>query len=409
MWPFNKRLRLADEVKSITLPMASPKWSLGRARNTWDTQKAIHEGYSASAVVYACVEKRAKLIASVPWQAQRKVGDNWEHIPTSPLQRLIDNPNPDQSWYELMYEASQQLDLSGNAFISEIKGGISGTPFQLWLLPSHCMEITPGKERLVAKYHYSVGGRLEPIEPADMIQIKRPNPESPYFGYPLLKAAGRPTDVDRESGDWQKASLQNRSVLDLHVEAPEGTTPEQMNEVRQKLLERQASPANARKPIVTSGKVTQLGHTAVEMDFNESRSKVWAEICSVFGVPMAMLGFTESVNLANAEAMKRLLWQDTIVPELELIKRQLTHQLATEFGSEWRLEPDLSKIPALQEDASKKVEIARKLLELGYTTNEINEHLELGFDEIEDGNTRYEPAGLIPRGMSAPTFDDANA
>jgi phage portal protein BeeE len=124
---------------------------------------------------------------------------------------------------------------------------------------------------------------------------------------------------------------------------------------------------------------------------------------------MAMLGFTESVNLANAETMKRLLWQDTIVPELELIKRQLTHQLASEFGNEWRLEPDLSKIPALQDDASKKVEIARKLLELGYTTNEINEHLELGFDEIEDGNTRYEPAGLIPRGMSAPTFDDANA
>jgi HK97 family phage portal protein len=409
MWPFKKSIRLVDSIKSVSLPSQSANWSLFGKRDTWDTQKAIDEGYNASAVVYAAVEKRAKSLASVPWKAQIKTADGWEDQPDSPLQKLIDAPNPDQSWYDLIYQAAQQLDLSGNAFLSEIKGGIGGLPFELWLLPSKAMSIKPGRERLIESFCFSSDTGKRTILQADMVHLKRPNPDSPYFGMPILKAAALATDIDRESGSWQKASLQNRSVLDLHIEVDPNTTPEQREEVRAKILERQASPANARKPIISSGKITQLGQNAVEMDFNQSRMKVWAEIASCFGVPLAMLGFTENVNLSNAGAMKRLFWEDTIIPELELLKRQLTQQLAYEFGQEWRLEPDLSNISALKEDRTIKLANAEALLRLGYTRNEIDKKLELGFGETDGGDTRFEPSGLIPAGLGAESISDAEA
>ena len=384
--------------KSYSLPEMVPRWTLTPKRHeNWRTDVAINEGYNASAIVYAAVEKRAKLLASVPWRAERLRGDKWEHEPDSPLQLLIDEPNPDSSWYELIYMASQSLDLSGNAFISEVRGGASGGPFQIWHLPPQWIRITPGRESLIEQYEYwEDGAQAYKIPQADMVHLRMPNPNSRYFGMPVLMAAGRAADVDRESANWQKASLQNRGVVDVHIEVPSEVTAEQRDEIREKWLQRQGGPQNARAPVVSSGKINNIGQTAVEMDFVESRKSVWTEIAAAFGTPLSTLGFTESVNLANAGAMEKMLWQSTVIPQLELIERQFTQQLAREFGPEWRMKPDLSGVEALQEDYGQKLANAERLLRMGFTRNEINHRLELGFQETPDGNTRYEPSGMLP-------------
>jgi HK97 family phage portal protein len=410
MWPFTKKLPVPIEtpdrqvsmyLKSVSLPEATPRWSLfAKRQENWNPEVAIKEGYNASAIVYACIEKRAKLLAAVPWRAQQKRGGEWVDMPESPLQRLIDRPNPEQSLYELIYEASQSLDLAGNAFISEIKGGTSGLPFELWLLPAQHMLIKPGRERLISYFEYAEQGigRIR-IEPEDMIQLKMPNPNSRWFGMPPLMAAGRAADVDRESADWQKSSLQNRGVLDIQIEVPETLSKEQRDEIRDKLTDRQTGPANARKPIVSSGKVHQLGQNAVEMDFVASRKAVWLEISAVFGIPLAMLGFTEDVNLANSETMRKMVYEDTIIPQLDLMGRQLNHQLSSEFGPDWRIEPDLSNVEALQENLGDKLANADKLWRMGVPFDQINERFELGFEPFEGSDVGYLPGGLLPAGF----------
>lgn len=420
VWPFSKTVKnpappvtqqAAVAVKSVSLPEVTPRWWLfSRRDDLWLTDVAIKEGYNASAIVYAAVEKRAKLLASVPWKAQRRTADgSYEDAPGSPLQRLLDNPNPDQSLYELMYQASQALDLSGNAYISEIKRG--RTPVAVWLLPSEHMRIKPGSQSLVDYYEYDESGSKRRIEAEDLVHLKMPNPNSRYFGMPVLMAAGRATDVDRESGIWQKASLQNRGVLDMHFEVPEGTTPEQVEGMRKRFEERNAGPDNARKPIFSSGKVNQLGQTAVEMDFTASRRSVWTEIAAVFGVPLAAMGFTEDVNLANAESMNKQLWQNTIIPQLDLIKRQLQKQLASEFGPEFRIVYDTSNVAALQEGLGDKLANAERLFNMGVPFNVINQHLELGLDDIEGGDVgRLAPAlTLEADGKGALTLDEIKA
>lgn len=404
MWPFSRKTlpapvrpiaqQVALHLKSFSLPEVSPTWNLySRKDPNWLSEVAIQEGYNASAIVYAAVEKRAKLIAATPW----KVYQNGEEIQNAhPLKRLLSSPNPDQSWYELIYEASQSLDLAGNAFISEVRGGIRNEPQALWLLPARYTEIKPGSVQMVEYYKYAEEGVGKRIDPQDMIHLKMPNPNDRWFGMPVLMAAGRATDIDRESGNWQKVSLQNRGVLDIHIEVPEGTTPEQVAEAKERYKQRQSGPQNARDPLFTSGKVTQFGQTAVELDFVESRKAIWTEIAAVFGVPLAALGFTEDVNLANAQAMEKQLWTATIIPQLDLLARQLNNQLAVDFGPDIELRYDLSNVAALQENLTNKLDNAERLLRLGFTRNEINERLELGFEEDPSGDTRYEPAGMLP-------------
>jgi HK97 family phage portal protein len=248
-------------------------------------------------------------------------------------------------------------------------------------------------------------GARKRIDNEDMIQLRMPNPDDPLFGMPVLMAAGRATDIDRESGNWQKSRLQNKVASDLHVEVPDGTTPEQANEIRDRIAERQAGSQNAGKPLVTAGKVNLLSHSAVEMDFVNSRKSTWTEIAAVFGVPLAALGFTEDVNLANAEAMNKQLWHDTVIPQLELIKRQLNIQLASDFGDDVVFKYDLSNITALQENENEKLDKAIKLRSLGVPLSVINQRFDIGLDtdEIEGAEIAYIPSGLLPVGFG---FDE---
>lgn len=407
MWPFNSKQQIIAhpaqtvelQLKSLSLPAAQPNWRLfAHHKEEWSTQTAIREGYNASAIAYACIEKRAKLVASVPWVVEVKRGDYWERQDNHPLALLIARPNPSESWYELMYGGMQQLDLSGDAFLTEIKAGSRGLPRELWLLPSKWMKIKPGTESLIDYYEYDNGIKRK-IMPEDMCHISLPNPDSPYFGQPTLKAAGLATDVDREAAIWNKVSLQNRGASEIHIKVPDGTTPDQVDFIKQKYKEKQSGPANAREPLVTSGDVVNLGQTAVELDFVNSRRAVWTEICAVFGLSLANLGMTEAVNLANAQAMDKAMWNNTIIPLLELFERQLNHQLASEFGADVRMRPDLSNVEALQDSKADKLTAAQVLFGMGVPFNVLDQKLELGIGEIEGGDVGYIGTGLIPAGF----------
>lgn len=403
MWPFKTKLiappsnDVAHQLKSLTLPQAQPSWRLYAKNNPWNVHTAIAEGYNASAIVYACVEKRAKLLASTDWKAMRMVDGMWQHDPESPLQQLINMPNPDQSWYEIIYGASQNLDLSGNAFISEIRAGVRNQPQQLWLLPSQYIKIKPGRENLVEYFEYSYHTALgnKKIMPADMVQLKLPNPNDPYFGMPPLMAAGRATDIDRESGIWQKVSLENRGAADINIKLPDDATREQVASIREQYEKMQTGAKNARRALMTNADIQQLGMNAVELDFVESRKSVWTEITAAFGLSLSDLGMTENVNLSNAQEMNKALWQNTIIPLVELVERQLNHQLAVEFPG-YKIKADLSNIEALQESQDTKLANAEKLFRMGVPFNELNKMYELGFDETASGETGYIPTGLIP-------------
>lgn len=415
MWPFTKKIavpsplvkdQLAMAIKSLSTPQATARWTLfAQGQKDWSTQTAIDEGFNASAIVYACTEKRAKLLASIPWRAATKGADGeLTFQPNSSLQKLIDRPNPDESWYELIYKSSQMLDLSGHAFISEIKAGVKNEPQELWVLPSQGMKIKPSTTRLIDWFEYT-GQR---IEREDMVMLKMPNPNSPWFGMPVLMAAGKAADIDRESGIWQKVSLENRGASDINIKVPDSSTPEQVESVKKQYKAQQAGAKNARKAMVTNADIQMLGQNAIELDFINSRRAIWTEICAVFGMSLANLGMTEDVNLANADAMNKALWENTIIPQLELINRQLNHQLASEYGSEWVMVPDLTNIKALQVNQAQKLENGQKLYAMGVPFNVINEKLELGIEDIEGGDIGYISSGMIPANFDfdAPDVDD---
>ena len=391
----------AKEIIIKSIPHAVvPEWITRNPQWTdWNTKTAIREGYKGNPWVFACIKLRADAVASVPLIVEQRRGDEWEAVDRNhPLQRLIDKPNGGLDAGEMRRLMVTHLDLSGNAYM--LKTRISGNRVaEIWPLFPQYMRPIPGREHLIAEYEYMPEpGQRKIIDQSDIVHIAYPNPESLFVGLSPLEACGKSVDVDNKAAEWQKINMSNRGVPD-GVFMFDDLTPDQFEQVKEKVRERFAS--GSREPwTVSKGKYQQMAVTPLEADFSNTRLHAMRQICATFGVPVDMIAGQGDANVASAGIVRKSFWEDTITPLCDQIAKGLTMNLAPDFGNDLRIRFDLTVVAAMQENTEEKLANAERLLKLGYTLNEINQHLELGMEDAgADGNVRYLPSGLIPMTM----------
>jgi len=395
-----------DAVLGV-LPFGSkaPQWS------KWDSKKAVEEGYQASPWVYAAVKRRVDAVASVPWVVERRTKDGWEIDDSHALNRLLHQPNARMSWEELISLTVTQLDLSGNAFWHEVKLS-SGRVQEVWPIAPWRVAITPSATGLTVG-GYTLTDSQQNIAADDMVHIRYTNPDGGWYGQSPLQAVGKAVDVDNAAAAWQKVSMQNRGVPDGIFQADDPhMTSEQFEQAENVVKEKYAQLGRARQPwILNQFKWVPMSLTPAEVDFIETRNLTRKEICAVYGVPEAMIIGMGDANRASAETVRRTFWLDTIIPLLDELAQTLTKDLAREFGTDIRLNYDVSSVPALQDNQAEKMEVAKALHSMGVPFNVINEKLELGFDDVEGGDVGYLPSSLLPTNIDfgeflAPKTDD---
>jgi len=287
------------------------------------------------------------------------------------------------------------LDLAGNSYWGKVRDG-RGVPLELWTYSPDYIQVVPGQSDLIAHYiHTQTGNKY--IEYQDMCHFAYIDPSSMYYGMSPLKAAGKAVDVDNSAQDWQKISMQNRGVPEGVFSFDGNLTAEQYKEARKQVREQHAQLGQARAPwVLSKATYTQLSQNAIEMDFMATRDFTKEEICSVYGVPSSLIAKMGDVNLANAETARRAFWQDTLQPLLEQIEGTLNSCLASEFGPDVEIYFDTSNVAALQQSQKEKLENAKFLWSMGVPFNTINEHFDLGLDDIDGGDIGYIPTGVIP-------------
>lgn len=406
-WPWSRTkasqaVQSAIEAKSYSLPEILLSTNRSVKYSDWNIENAIELGYKANAAFFACARLRAEAASEVPWRAMRRnSAGELEHVPDSDLQKLLDMPNPDIELSEMIEHLINSLDIAGNEYWSIVTGGLSGKkPVELWPLDPQGMAIRGGDSgRLIQQYEYQAkgSGKRLVMPNAEVVHVKNANPSSFLFGLPTILASGRGVDIYREARDAQKSSFENRGLHDYAVILDTSTTPEQLERIKKTYEERAAGAKNNRKPLFSTRDVKALSASPAEMDYIQTVESVVTEICSVMNVPPSMIGYMQDATLANFETAKKVFWENGMVPLLARVSRQLTHQLARPYyGDEWAIMPDLSKVAALKQNYQTSVDSAVKLWGMGVPFNEINQRLELGFEDIEGGDVGYLGAGLIP-------------
>ncbi len=394
-----------EKGKSFQLPQifrvnngGQPKW------RDWSTEKATQEGYLRSTWLYDAVELRRKAVASIPWHVETRDRDgDWQRAPDHPLQSLLDEPNPDFTTRELMGRLVQWLDLGGNAYWMKVRAGQRSVPAELWPAPPDKIAAVPGgpeSGHMIAQYRFEMGSVKRTIEREDMIHFAYPSPSDMFYGVSPVQAASMAVDIDTESQEFQKVSLQNRGVPDgVFTLRGDGITREEWEAAREQVREQyQGADAHRAPWVVGHAEWTQMSLSPVDLDYVNSRKESRLEILSALGIPPPLVSIFEDATLANAQTARKVFWADTVVPLLEELADTLNASLVPEFAarSELRIVYDTSNVEALRQDLGEKIEAAKTLWEMGAPLNTVSQRFDLGLDDIPGGDVGYISAGKLP-------------
>ena len=358
-------------------------------------RKAVREGYRISGSVYRAIRVIVQAASGIPWVVLDKDG---EVIPNHPFTQAWSHPNLEFSGQDNMELIIAHLKLAGNAFIQPIMVG--GKPKEFWVCMPDLIQPIPSKlpGEWLAGYQVATPSGGQYIAPAEQfIHFMQFDPGNPYWGMGDLLAAARTVDTDNEAQDTQKITSQNRGTPD-GVFQVEALTDQQYEEADRRIQERYLSKEKRRRPWVIAGaKWQQMSLTPIEMDFINSRLQNKRDIAAVFGVDPWFLGDNEHSSYNNIIEAKKALYEEAVIPLLDDIKATLNLKVAPIYG-DITISYDTSRIVALRADYTKKAEQARTFWAMGVPFDQINERLELGFEEFTGWDRGYLPLNLMPTG-----------
>jgi HK97 family phage portal protein len=304
-----------------------------------------------------------------------------EHESLSFLQYV----NPLTTFYDQVEATQIYLELTGEAFWVLLKNG--GVPQEMWLVRPDWMKIQPDKKEIIKHYIYRPGGSMTEkviIPKENVIHFKNFNPLNPYRGKGSVQAAALPLDIHTFAQEWNRNFFFNSAMPGLVF-----TTEKKLNEkVIKRFIEQwQASYGGRAKSnkIAFLGSGLKLDKTtlgAKELDFAAQQRLMRDDILAVFKVPKSILGLTEDVNRANAEATNKAFMERVITPRMTKFAGALTEFLLPMYNESSLFFDFTDPAPEDVELQLKKYENA---LKFGWLTpNEVR--AEEGLEPLEGGD-----------------------
>lgn len=295
---------------------------------------------SSVGTLFAIVNRQAKAVGGAEWHLYRKAGSGREEDRTEVTSHaaldLWNKPNPFFNQQVFVEAGSQHKLLTGEQWwVAARSERARNLPLEMWpVRPDRIEPVPDAQEFLLGYMYYGPGGEQVALRKEDVIFIRTPNPMDPYRGLGPVQSILMDIDATRYSAEWNRNFFLNSAEPGGIIEVDGHLGDEDFNELRTRWNEQHKGVANAhRVAILEHGKWVDRKYTQRDMQFVELRNVSREVIREAYGFPKAMLGSTDDVNRANAEAGEVMFARWLIVPELEAIKAALNTQLLPMFGA----------------------------------------------------------------------------
>ena len=347
---------------------------------------------------YTAVSSIAQEVASIKLLLLKKVtvrgNTETEEIKEHPSISLLHFANEFITQYDLIELTQIYSELVGEAFWVIIRDN-AGMPREILPLRPDWVKIVPDKQKVIKEYIYAPSGNTSEgvkIPPENMVPFKYFNPLNPFRGKGSVQAASMPIDIFDFAQQHNRNFFFNNATPGLIF-----TTDRKLDEkVIKRFVQQWASTFGGRE---NAHKVAFLGDnfkmekastTAKDMDFANQHKIMRDDILAVFKVPKTVLGLTEDVNRANAEATTRAFMERVITPRMKKFVNTLNEFYLPMFPDAENLFFDFED-PA-PEDVEKKLQIYQSGLKFGWLTpNEVREMENL---DPKDGGDDLSPASI---------------
>lgn len=322
--------------KAVDIPLASGAgiFTIGAGAGRIPKAKLLENNKNW---VFACVKARAEAVGNIQLKLfQKDKNGSLVEEPDHELLNLLAAVNPFMTQFELFEATESHLDLCGNAFwlLQGVKGQ-SDKPTAIYPLNPKYIEIKKGSSlNLIEQYKYTVSGFSKTFQPYEILHFREFNPNDSYDGLGILESIAHWVDADNYATEWNRSFFLNAARPDATLEHEGDLDSDQMSFLRASFEDAYKGVEKAHKAIILPKgvKFSPVGWNQKEMDFVEMQRMTRDKIMAGFRVPKTILGLTEDVNRANAEASNYVFALRVVKPQMERIVGYLNEFLVPRFG-----------------------------------------------------------------------------
>ena len=308
---------------------------------------------------------------------------------------LLRGMNPFQTSEEVMALDSIYLESIGESFWA-LNFNALNEPAEIILPYPHKMSVVPDRNfPFVKGYVYGAGAEAIPFDVNEIIHFKFPNPLNQYRGLGQAQAIGINLDAKQNMDKWVNQFFYNSARPDGVIQFDYNLSDEQFDKLKKQWSEKYRGVSKAHQVALLEGggKYLQIQNTIKDMDFPLLDQKIRDVILGVEGMPLSVMGITENVNKANAEAGDYTFARWIVKPRLNWKKSKLNEQLLPKFKNSQNLEIGFEEV--VKETVDQKIAAAESGMRAGYLT--VNEARKTqGLDPIPNGDVLLVPLNLIP-------------
>lgn len=278
-------------------------------------------------------------------------------------------------------------------------------PTEIWSLQPRYMKPIAGdlaSNEFIKEYWYEVPGKKKVVyQPHEILFFKKPNPYSTYRGYGVLEAAMSDVLIDKGANEYSKYAFENFARPDGVLQTESRLSDEVINRLKKDWDSKYKGARNTGKTaILEQGlKYQIISQSNHDMQFLEQQQWTRDKLMAMFRNTKMILGITEDVNRANAEAGEMVWIKHTIKPILCSLVEYLNEFYVPMFGDDIFFD----FVDPSPESVELKIQEYTAGVDKWITRNEIRERENL--EPVEGGDSLYR--GLVEQDISE-TNPDAN-
>jgi HK97 family phage portal protein len=411
-------LRGALIRNSSTVPLVSkhsPQYSIFSRRRNHDD--VLMQTYENVGTVFAIVHSLAVATAKLDWKLYRSsksgMKEDRQEVTSHACVDLWQRPNPVMPRRRFVETAQQHIDLTGESDIltSSARIGSKSIPLELWPMRPDRIQPVPDPYEFLKGYIYqSPDGEAIPLEPSECLPILMPNPRNPYRGLGPVQSILTTIESSQAAEEWERAFFQNSAEPGGIIEVPTSLSDPQFDQLRDRWAATHQGTSKAhRVAILEAGmKWIDRAYTQRDMQAAELRTVKRDTILEAFGYPKPMLGITEDVNRANAEAAEYVFSKWLIEERADRWRDWLNFQLLPLYGTtgqglEWDYESPVSEnSDAINASFTAKSNAVTAMAGAGFDAAETQKWLDMPEISYEKP---VPPPIMQPDGMQDPNAD----
>ncbi len=295
----------------------------------YSTVSALTQG-EASSWLFAVIDRIASSVASVQWKLFQ--GEN--ELDQHPLLDLWRAVNDFYTQEEFLEVSQQHFELTGTSYWHLVRRSDNSPPEEIWPLRPDRVTPIASTDSYLAGYLYQIGQTKIPLRVEDVVSIRRVSPVDPYQGFSVIPSLLPDINAERMSAEWTAAFFRNSAEPGGIIRFPEMVDDASFERLIARWGLQHRGVANAHRVAVldAGAEWTERKYTQADMQFTQLRLLNRDLILGAFGVPKSVMGITDDVNRANAEAGEVTFSRWVLTPRLRRIRAALNERLCPLFG-----------------------------------------------------------------------------